>query len=310
MAGSLGVTETARTEDSTLLAGDFHAIKAATVKSGEGALVRGAVLARDEASDKYVELDIETAIADEVLGTGSKTATAVTAEALVTDAGGALTEFAVFAANGDIEPGSVTIDATVGAAGKEATDANSDGKITGDSGNISGFVDYASGFIYLKFATAPDDNTNITADYTHGEDTKVFAATLAQRPVIPRTVTVSATIAAATVTATDDGHGKITGTGVTGTIDYDTGAVSVTYTTAPDDAEDVEVDYSYGDAAQKNVAVGILRGAVDATSADATAQVHVVGEYRTADLVWPSSITAGNKARALEQLQAQGIIVK
>ena len=85
----------------------------------------------------------------------------------------------------------------------------------------------------LKFTTAPDNATNVVAAYHYGSDKKVFSKTLAYSPVIPGTVTVSATIGAATVTATDDGHGTLSGTGVSGTIDYDTGAISVTYTTAP-----------------------------------------------------------------------------
>lgn len=217
MSGTLGVTETAWPQESTLIAGNFHAIKEETIKSGEGALVRGQVLARDEGTDKLVKLVKETA---------------VLAEAAVVDAGGSLKVFHVFLTNPQVVPGTVTVHATVGAAAKTATDTNGDGKLSGDSGNIKGFVDYASGYAYLSFATAPDDNTDITVDYSHGNSSR------------------------------------------------------------------------------KHLPVALLVEDVDATSADKEAQVYLVGEYRAVDLVWPSGISAGNKTRALEQLQAQGIVTK
>lgn len=307
MVGKLGVTETAWPQDSVLVAGDFRAMKKEAIKSGEGELVRGTVLARDAATAKLVALDKEVAVENEVLAAASKTAADVTGEALVTDAGGTLKQFNVFTAYKGVEPGSVTIHATVGSAAKAATDAAGDGKLAGD---FSGFIDYASGFVCLVFGTAPDDNTNVTADYTYGADQKTFASTLDHTPVIPRTITATATIGAAAVNATDDGHGKLSGTGVSGTIDYETGAVSLTYTTAPDDPSNVVVDYSYGDANQKHLPVALLVEDLDATSADAEAQVYLVGEYRQVDLVWPSGIGAGNKSRSLAQLQVLGIVTK
>ena len=138
----------------------------------------------------------------------------------------------------------------------------------------------------------------------------MFSKTLAYSPVIPGTVTVSATIGAATVTATDDAHGAISGTGVSGTIDYDTGELSVTYTTAPDDPSNVTVAYSYGYDTKRHVAMGILVEAIDATSANKTAQVYLAGEFRETDLSWPSAIAAANKTRAKAELRERGIIVK
>lgn len=213
MAGTYGVNETAGVEVSQLIAGDFHAMKKVTILSGEGALKRGAVLAFDQANEKHVQLDKESAVADEDIGDG-------------------------------------------------------DGSTT------------------------------------------QFTAQLANTPVVPRTVTITATVSSSAVDAVDDGHGKLTGTGVSGTIDYGTGEVSLTYGTAPDNATDILADYSYGDAADKHVAAAILAEDADATSADKEAQAYFGGEYRSADLVWPDAITAANKARALRQLEAKGIIVK
>lgn len=58
------------------------------------------------------------------------------------------------------------------------------------------------------------------------------------------------------------------------------------------------------------IARGILAEGVDATSADATSQVYLVGEYRLDDLVWPSGITDTQKATAILNLQDRGIVVK
>lgn len=76
-----------------------------------------------------------------------------------------------------------------------------------------------------------------------GTTSQVIANTLAETPVEASSVTVNFTRAATPVTATDDGAGVITGTGVTGTIDYTTGAISLTFATAIDNDTDVIVDY-------------------------------------------------------------------
>jgi hypothetical protein len=53
----------------------------------------------------------------------------------------------------------------VGAAAKAMTD-DGNGRLSGTGGK--GFIDYASGYYSLHFTTAPDDNTAITCDYSHG----------------------------------------------------------------------------------------------------------------------------------------------
>ena len=62
--------------------------------------------------------------------------------------------------------------------------------------------------------------------------------------ITPSSITFTATIGAAGVDITDDGEGALAGTGVTGTIDYDTGDYTLVFTTAPDDETDVVVDYT------------------------------------------------------------------
>jgi len=74
---------------------------------------------------------------------------------------------------------------------------------------------------------------------------KIFSGTLAHGSIQVSTITFTATIAASPVTATDNGSGTLTGTGVTGTINYTTGIWDLTYTTAPDNSTNITVNYTY-----------------------------------------------------------------
>lgn len=73
--------------------------------------------------------------------------------------------------------------------------------------------------------------------------TTTFSATLTYTPVVAGTVTVNYTIGGTAYSATDDGAGNISGTDVTGTIDYSTGAISLTFTTAPDASTSITAAY-------------------------------------------------------------------
>ena len=76
--------------------------------------------------------------------------------------------------------------------------------------------------------------------------TTSFSATLANTPVEPKSLTVHYTIGGASYTGTNDGEGNITGTDIdSGTINYDTGDVSLTFSTAPDSGTDITIDYKY-----------------------------------------------------------------
>lgn len=69
--------------------------------------------------------------------------------------------------------------------------------------------------------------------------TKIFTTNLSWTPVVPGTLFVTD----GTVTLADNGAGAFTGTGATGTIDYATGAIAITFTTAP--TQDPSVSYQY-----------------------------------------------------------------
>ncbi|MEW5804880.1 MAG: head decoration protein [bacterium] len=203
-----------------------------------------------------------------------------------------------------------------GTLGTVSTDLTELSQLYGDSGphpmvseSISG-ADLDRGTILARDAsdgkfkqlvkeTAVEDESVGAGD----DNTETFTETLAHSPVIPRTVTV----AAGAVSGTDNGFGTISGTGITGTIDYNTGELSVTFAQAPAGGTAITADYSYGDADELHIPRGILAEDADAALADVSALVCKAGVYRDANLTWPSSITAANKARAKLAMADKGI---
>ncbi len=79
--------------------------------------------------------------------------------------------------NTPVDPCTVTFSATVGGATKTASD-NGSGSITGDSGNITGTIDYSTGAWTLEYQTPPDSGTNITADYERQNQAEIVAGAL------------------------------------------------------------------------------------------------------------------------------------
>jgi len=96
------------------------------------------------------------------------------------------------------------------------------------------YDNYASEYAYTTVGTGNGSTTT-------------FAAVLGPLPVRPNTVVVTATVSGATVTANDNGSGTLTGTGISsGTVNYNTGALSITFSTAPDNTTTVlgQIQYS------------------------------------------------------------------
>lgn len=83
--------------------------------------------------------------------------------------------------------------------------------------------------VILKFTHS--NPINVSLPFTGNAVLTVFAGTL-QGPLVPGSVRVR--VGGASV-ATDNSAGVVAGTGITGTVNYDTGAVSVTFTAAPAD---------------------------------------------------------------------------
>ena len=82
----------------------------------------------------------------------------------------------------------------------------------------------------------------------NGTDTVFSGYSLIKTPIKPLSVSVSFVIGGTTIVVSDNGSGGITGTNiVSGSVDYVTGAISITFDTAIDDTENILVDYIYTD---------------------------------------------------------------
>ena len=99
----------------------------------------------------------------------------------------------------------------------------------------------ADDYMAMFLGTDTDEIGDISVSIGTGDDSTVtFGATLATTPVLPHSVSITAD----TIVGVDDGNGVISGTGITsGSIDYATGAISITYDTAPANAVDIAVLY-------------------------------------------------------------------
>lgn len=85
--------------------------------------------------------------------------------------------------------------------------------------------------------------TQNSASIGNGDGTTTsFNATL-DTLIVPGSVSISFTVGGASYTATDDGNGNISTTEVSGTIDYKTGNLNLTFTTAPDNGTSINVSY-------------------------------------------------------------------
>jgi len=91
------------------------------------------------------------------------------------------------------------------------------------------------------FTDLPSANGEIIG--TGDGSTTTFSTALSYTPIGPGTVKVHYTIGGTTYSVTDDGTGNISDDNVTGTINYDTGDVNLTFTTAPDTETNITVDY-------------------------------------------------------------------
>jgi len=92
-------------------------------------------------------------------------------------------------------------------------------------------------YYFFKIPDLKYDDVDMTDEKIADGDgsTLVFNHTTSKIPVKKSSVKIKYTILTTEYEATDDGLGVITGTNLAGTIDYETGAISLTFTTAPDD---------------------------------------------------------------------------
>jgi len=70
-----------------------------------------------------------------------------------------------------------------------------------------------------------------------------FAATLNRPPVLEHTLVIQTVIGGTTEVTHEDGSGNLSSDRASGTVDYTTGAVNITYTSPPDVSEDISATY-------------------------------------------------------------------
>ncbi len=136
----------------------------------------------------------------------------------------------------------------------------------------------ADDYMAIFSGTASDEIGDTTQSIGTGDDsTTTFSDTLSTTPVLPHSVSVTAD----TVVGYDDGNGVISGTGIaSGSVDYSTGAVSVTFDTAPANAVDVSV--AYRDTADKMFGVCYAENELDRGTKTVT--VSLEGSQTLSDL--------------------------
>jgi hypothetical protein len=89
---------------------------------------------------------------------------------------------------------------------------------------------------------------------TGNGSTVTFTHTAAHLSVVPGTVVVTA----GSIAANDDGNGNLIGTGISaGTINYGTGAISITYSVAPANTLAITMAYSYANPSSSIVTMGV-----------------------------------------------------
>lgn len=109
------------------------------------------------------------------------------------------------------------------------------GAVTATDQLIAGKTGHGSSAASRGYASdrVSGEATSLTGD----GKTTVFTYTTARKPVIAGSVRIGYTIGATALVGTDQGDGTITGTSITtGTINYTTGAISLTFAIAPDNA--------------------------------------------------------------------------
>ena len=138
--------------------------------------------------------------------------------------------------------------------------------------------------------------------------TTTFAGNLGTLEVRPGTVKITAVIAAATVVVVDDGNGNLLGVALStaGTINYVTGAYSIDFSTAPDNATDVSSVYCYD--SEKNDGATIRSVEYDMETTPVVAKMHpLTFKYSVAGALAAKAHLAVDTNETLAELAAQYI---
>lgn len=113
---------------------------------------------------------------------------------------------------------------------------------------ISNALNIVSNFVGLTTAISSESVG------TGNGSTVTFTHTAANLQVVPGTVVITA----GSIVAMDNGEGVLSGTGISsGTIDYATGVLSITYSTAPANTTPINMAYSYANPTSSILAMGV-----------------------------------------------------
>jgi len=123
-------------------------------------------------------------------------------------------------------------------------------------------------YVYLSEA----QDYRFTLGTGNGSDT-TFNGTLPNAPI----ASLSVEVQAGSVIGKDDGCGRVIGAGISGTINYETGEISITFSSAPSDGTAVKVAYA-------TRPIGVLTHILDTTK-EAVANVLVHGCVVKANLL-------------------------
>lgn len=127
---------------------------------------------------------------------------------------------------------------------------------------------------YAKYEYVSESVDNRQQIGTGNGSTTTFSGTLNDKPVCPGSVVVTA----ASVEGQDDENGNIKGTGISsGYINYKTGAITVTFSSAPSNGTAIKVAYA-------NKPVGVLTNVIDTTK-ETTGSIIVHGTVVKANLL-------------------------
>ncbi|HHD73245.1 MAG TPA: hypothetical protein ENL02_05030, partial [Epsilonproteobacteria bacterium] len=101
-------------------------------------------------------------------------------------------------------------------------------------------------YLDAQYGTAKA-GTGVTSEVVAAADgsTTEFEYTVAHLPVGFGSVTVTATVSSAAVTATDSATNGVLAGDFDGTINYNTGKVTLSFGTAPDSSTNITIDYTY-----------------------------------------------------------------
>lgn len=135
---------------------------------------------------------------------------------------------------------------------------NGAGVLAGDTGAVgNGTIDYVSGVLQVTLGALPDIGSAVLLAWASPAHYVVRAGatsnagsveqniTLDAVPVFPGSVEVTYRAGGSNYTATDNGAGVLSGTGVAGSIDYTTGDILLRYTARlPDALSSVDISYN------------------------------------------------------------------